>query len=160
MSFQTQTWPVQGPAHPPHAWPAQPAPVQPGPGYAGPYTGPSVSGLPAGAAWPMPAAAPVRTRHPFAKGFACALVMYVVATSLLLIVLLSRAPSNLTAYQVGYVIGQSIACFLIASLLPGLITGLIVRLSSRVWPAWQIALLFLPMFFVIVALQLLAAASG
>jgi hypothetical protein len=100
----------------------------------------------------------MRTSYPFAKAFACAGVIYVVGTVLLLVVLMSQVPHNATPYQIGFMTGRAIGAFLLASIVPAFITGLIVRLSLRVWPLWQVALTFLPMFFLVAALQLAGTA--
>src|SRR5262249_51206967 len=130
------------------SWPAyQPATAYPGP-------------VPVGlSSWPAhasPATPRQRTELPFAKALACALVTYVAATALLLVVLLYHAPPDATAFQVGYLIGQSLGFFAVPGFLPGFIAGLLVRLSRRRWEGWQIAVLFLAMFFAAVTLQLIA----
>jgi hypothetical protein len=83
----------------------------------------------------------------------------VAATGLLLLVLLGQLPSNATAWQLGYATRQAFIAFPVACVVPAFITGVIVHWSSRTWPMWQIAVTFLPMFFLVAAVQLVATAA-
>lgn len=160
----SQSWPSQ--PQPPQAWPSQPRPSQPQPSQSWPSqplpsSQPwSSSAHPAGHSRPtLPAAAPMRTPYGFAKAFACAAVIYVVATGLLLVVLLGQLPSDAAAWQFGNAARRAFMAFPIACVLPAFITGVIVHWSSRIWPLRQVAVTFLPMFFLVAAIQLIAVAA-
>lgn len=83
------------------------------------------------------------TPHPFAKAFACAAVAYGLATA----VLLGAAGADATA------VARALGVFAVAAFVPALITGMMMCQSSRVWPFWRIALVFLPMFSLVAALH-------
>lgn len=177
MSFRPELAQVQGPRFAPPAWrqqpgpqpswPSQPQPSQPWQQQPRPsqpvssQLGPSSGGLARHShqAQVPPPPALARTRHAFVKAFACAAVIYVVATGLLLVVLLGQLPSDATAWQVGNATRRAFVAFPVACIAPAFITGVIVHWSSRVWPLWQVAATFLPMFFLVAAIQLIAVAA-
>jgi hypothetical protein len=98
---------------------------------------------------PQPAAA---TAHPFAKAFTCAVLAYAVATSILLGVAMPAAVDDPAVVR-------ALGIFAVASFVPALITGMVVCQSTRVWPFWRIALVFLPMFSLVAVLHAGGAAA-
>jgi flagellar biosynthesis protein FliQ len=100
-----------------------------------------------------PAIDRIRTRHPYAKAFACAGVAYLLATALTLGVVLYRLMPQATSPQLGDATAGVMFLYALPALVPALLTGLIVSHATRVWSMWQIALVFLPLFGVAVALQ-------
>jgi hypothetical protein len=172
MSFRPELAQVQGPRFAPPAWrhpgPSQPWPLQPHPSQprpSQPWPSPQLPPQPWSSSANLAghsrgvAVAPPRTPYAFAKAFACAAVIYVVATGLLLVVLLGQLPSDATAWQLGNATRRAFIAFPVACIAPAFITGVIVHWSSRIWPLWQVAATFLPMFFLVAAIQLIAVAA-
>ncbi len=164
MGFPSGLAGVPAPYHGSPAWSPQPRPQQPWPSQPWPSQSrpsqpwPPSTGLSGSVSRMPPVAAPTRTPYAFAKAFGCATVIYVIATGLLFAVLLRQLPSEATAWQLGNVTSRATTAFLIASIVPAFITGVIVHWSARAWPLWQVALTFLPMFFLVAAIQLVATA--
>jgi flagellar biosynthesis protein FliQ len=71
-----------------------------------------------------------------------------------------RVLPRATAYEVGDAIAGAMLLFALPSIVSAIVTGLVVSLSSRAWSMPQIALVFLPLFMLTLALQLLIARSG
>lgn len=107
-----------------------------------------------------PSAVRAGTRHPFVKAFTCAGVVYLLATTALLVVVAYQALPRATSHEFGDAIAGAMLLFSLPSIVPAVVTGLIVSQSSRVWTMPWIALVFLPMFLLILALQLFGAVSG
>jgi hypothetical protein len=100
-----------------------------------------------------PAIDRTRTRRPYAKAFACAGVVYLIATALTLAVVLYRLVPQATSPEVGDATAGVLFLFALPALVPALLTGLTVSYTARVWSMWQIALVFLPLFCAAVTLQ-------
>ena len=72
---------------------------------------------------------------------------------LVLGIVLPSTLAHQAAHQLGDTIAGVMAFFFLPAFAPGFATGLIVSLSPRAWPLSRIAVLFFPLFFLAVALQ-------
>ncbi|HJQ60544.1 MAG TPA: hypothetical protein VJ890_26800 [Vineibacter sp.] len=102
---------------------------------------------------------PLRTRHPYAKAFACAGVTYLVATGVVLAVVLYRLVPQATSPQLGDATAGVLLLFALPSIASALLTGFLVSRATHAWPVWRIALLFLPMFCAAIAVQMIGVVS-
>ncbi|HEX2888138.1 hypothetical protein [Vineibacter terrae] len=103
---------------------------------------------------PRPSGA-VATAHPFAKAFASGGLVYIAATSVMLLLALRALPADATSYELGYATARALAQFTVAGFVPALIMGMAVQQSPRRWRFWQISLSVMAMFCVTAALQTL-----
>lgn len=99
-------------------------------------------------------AAPLSTRYSFAKSFACAGAVCMVATMLVTHVATHYVPPDAIPLDRLYVMMNAMLWFTFPSAWLAVFTALIVRCSARVWPFWSIALTFLAMFLLVVVVPI------
>lgn len=131
MSFASELRQVDDPPHVPHAWPSPNVPDD--------------TDDPASLS-----AAPLSTRHPFAKSFACAGTACMVATMLVTYFATHYVPPDAIPFDRLHMMMNALLWFTFPSVWLAVVTALIVHCSERVWPFWSIALTFLAMFLLVV----------
>lgn len=106
-------------------------------------------------AWAAPArpSSPSSTSYPFAKAFAVAATVYVVAT----VAFVSFAGP--VATLAGGSVGRAMSVFVIASVVPAIMVGMLVRQSRQRWSVARIAAVYLPLFLLMAALQVGSTAA-
>jgi hypothetical protein len=111
---------------------------------------------------PQAAVPPLRaaTPHPFVKAFTCAGIAYLLATAVLLVVVGFRLLPRATSPEFGDAIAGALVLCALPAIVSAAATGLVVSLSPRVWRTRQVAMVLLPVFLLLLTLQLLAVVSG
>jgi hypothetical protein len=141
MSFASELRQEGHASHAPPAWPAAVSPQET------PYER-------------MPAKdASARTRHPFAKAFACAGVICVVAMSMLVLLAGDYALPDSTPSERLYVVVNASLLLVIAGASLAVIVGLIVYSSEHVWSVWRVGLAVLALFLLMVVFLIGGVAS-